>query len=102
MTDRDNYRIYKCRSPQNPFIDAERTARGIHFGFQGDLNPIVADDLLPKVFILQQQGNKNYDANAPPVDMAQKGKFRVFVWLLLVAAALLAYPGCVRNNPYNR
>ena len=32
--------------------------RGVYFGFQGDLNPVVANDSLSKVFILQQQGNE--------------------------------------------
>ena len=41
-----------------------------------------ADDSSSKVFILQQQGNEKYDANALLVDMAES---RVFVWLLLVA-----------------
>ena len=69
-------------------IDAECIAQGIYFGFQGDLNPIFADDSSSKVFILQQQGNEKYDANALLVDMAES---RVFVWLLLVA--VICSPG---------
>ena len=42
------------------------------FGFQGDLNPVIADDSLSKMFILQQWGNEKYDANALLVDMAEK------------------------------
>ena len=36
-----------------------------------NLNPVVADDLSSKLFILQQQGNEKYNANMPPVDMAE-------------------------------
>ena len=45
----------------NQCIDAEHAVRGVYFGFQGDLNPIVADGLSSKVFIiiLQQWAMKN-------------------------------------------
>ena len=73
-----------CR--RNQCTDAERVAWGVYFGFQGDLNPIVADDSSCKVFILQQRGNEKYDTNTLPVDMAETKELKFFVWLLLVEA----------------
>ena len=81
--DDESRQLWDLDRRRNQCIDVKCVA--VHFGFQGDLNPVVADDSSSKVSILQQRGNEKYNTNMLPVDMAER-RIENFVWLFLVEA----------------